>query len=103
MLFLKEYIINSDNKLESVNETSYKNVIKYWEKTKERGYTVKNELNKLCLKLAYRPKTELDIEEYNKLVIDNNKLNNKYSTAKNWLFGLGCSTLVLGTLLILTN
>ena len=63
---LKEYFINSDNKLEMVTEESYKNVIKHWEKTKDKGYSIKNELNKLCLKLAYKPVNDLDIEEYDK-------------------------------------
>jgi len=43
------------------------------------------------------------IEDYNKLVIDNEVLKTKNNTIKNWTFGLACSTLILGTLLILTN
>jgi hypothetical protein len=43
------------------------------------------------------------IEDYNKLVIDNEVLKTKNTTIKNWTFGLAISTLVLGTLLILTN
>jgi hypothetical protein len=43
------------------------------------------------------------IEEYNKLVIDHEVLKTKNTTIKNWTFGLACSTLILGTLLILTN
>ena len=43
------------------------------------------------------------IEDYNKLVIDNEVLKTKNTTIKNWTFGLACSTLILGTLLILTN
>jgi superfamily II RNA helicase len=52
---LIEYIINSDNKLEIINEDSYKNVIKFWERQKEKGYSIKNELNRLCNKLAFIP------------------------------------------------
>jgi hypothetical protein len=43
------------------------------------------------------------IEDYNKLVIDHEVLKTKNNTIKNWTFGLACSTLILGTLLILTN
>ncbi len=43
------------------------------------------------------------IEEYNKLVIDHEVLKTKNNTIKNWTFGLACSTLILGTLLIVTN
>ena len=63
---LKEYFINSENRLEEITEDSYRNVIKHWEKTKDKGYSIKNELNKLCLKLAYKPVSDLDIEEYDK-------------------------------------
>jgi hypothetical protein len=43
------------------------------------------------------------IEDYNKLTLDNEKLKGKNNTYKNCTFGLAISTLVLGTLLILTN
>jgi hypothetical protein len=43
------------------------------------------------------------IEEYNKLVIDNEVLKNKNNIRKNWIIGLAGSTLLFGTLLILTN
>jgi hypothetical protein len=43
------------------------------------------------------------IEEYNKLVIDNEVLKTKNNIRKNWIVGLACSTLILGTLLIVTN
>ena len=43
------------------------------------------------------------IEDYNKLVIDNETLKGKNNIYKNCTFGLAISTLVLGTLLILTN
>ncbi len=43
------------------------------------------------------------IEDYNKLVIDNEVLKTKNNTYKNWTLGLAVSTLVMGTLLILTN
>lgn len=43
------------------------------------------------------------IEDYNKLVIDNEVLKTKNNIRKNWIVGLACSTLIMGTLLILTN
>ena len=43
------------------------------------------------------------IEDYNKLVIDNEVLKTKNNTYKNWTLGLAVSTLIMGTLLILTN
>jgi hypothetical protein len=43
------------------------------------------------------------IEDYNKLVIDNEVLKTKNNIRKNWIMGLACSTLIMGTLLILTN
>ena len=43
------------------------------------------------------------IEDYNKLVIDHEVLKTKNNTYKNWTLGLAVSTLVMGTLLILTN
>ncbi len=43
------------------------------------------------------------IEEYNKLVIDHEVLKTKNNIRKNWIVGLACSTLILGTLLIVTN
>lgn len=43
------------------------------------------------------------IEDYNKLTLDNEVLKTKNNTYKNCTFGLAISTLVLGTLLILTN
>jgi hypothetical protein len=43
------------------------------------------------------------IEDYNKLVIDNEVLKTKNNIRKNWIVGLACSTLIMSTLLILTN
>ena len=43
------------------------------------------------------------LEVHNKLIIDHEVLKTKNITIKNWTFGLACSTLMLGTLLILTN
>jgi len=43
------------------------------------------------------------IEDYNKLVIDNEVLKTKNNIRKNWIIGLSGSTLVFGALLILTN
>ena len=43
------------------------------------------------------------IEDYNKLVIDNEVLKTKNNIRKNWIIGLAGSTLVFGALLILTN
>lgn len=43
------------------------------------------------------------IEDYNKLTLDNETLKSKNNIYKNCTFGLAISTLVLGTLLIVTN
>lgn len=43
------------------------------------------------------------LEVYNKLNEDHNVLKIQYSKSINWNIGLACSTLLLGTLLILTN
>ena len=43
------------------------------------------------------------LEEYNKLNEEHNMLKITHSKSINWNIGLGCSTLLLGVLLILTN
>jgi len=49
---LIEYFINGDNELEITNESSYAAVVKSWNKLYDKGYSVANELNKLCNKLS---------------------------------------------------
>jgi superfamily II RNA helicase len=49
---LIEYFINGDNELEFANENNYVNVVKSWNKLYDKGYSVANELNKLCNKLS---------------------------------------------------
>lgn len=43
------------------------------------------------------------LEVYNKLDAEHNTLKIQHSKSINWNIGLGCSTLLLGVLLILTN
>ena len=43
------------------------------------------------------------LEVHNKLIEEHNVLKLKHSKSINWNIGLGCSTLILGLLLILTN
>ena len=43
------------------------------------------------------------LEEYNEVAGENIELKIKNSKSLNWNIGLGCSTLLLGVLLILTN
>ena len=51
----------------------------------------------------YAKDYNLLLEEYNEIAGDNIELKLKLSKSINWNIGLACSTLLLGTLLILTN
>ena len=52
---------------------------------------------------TYVKEYNLLLEEYNEVAGENIELKIKNSKSLNWNIGLGCSTLLLGVLLILTN
>lgn len=52
---------------------------------------------------TYVKNYNLLLEEYNEVAGENIELKIKNSKSLNWNIGLGCSTLLLGVLLILTN
>lgn len=51
----------------------------------------------------YAKDYNLLLEEYNELGAYNMEISGKLSKSINWNIGLACSTLLLGTLLVLTN
>lgn len=52
---------------------------------------------------TYAKNHNLLLEEYNELGAHNMELSGKLSKSINWNIGLACSTLLLGTLLVITN